>query len=234
MRNLRRIFSTLLIALVCLVTGELSAQIIKGEAIVGMNLSQVDGDEVYGFKKIGANIGAGVLIPFDRKGRWDVSLEVLFAQKGSNQGPQYDDVDSLGNKLTGEYKLNLNYAEVPVLVMYTDKDFISAGAGFSWGRLVGVKEWEHGQQVESTTSNSGTYARNDFSILADVRIRVWQGLKFNLRYEYSLLKIRTRQFEDLAGETWTRDQFNNVISFRLIYVFNEKRSQEYYRNARAQ
>jgi hypothetical protein len=88
--------------------------------------------------------------------------------------------------------------------------------------------------VESTTSNSGTYARNDFSILADVRIRVWQGLKFNLRYEYSLLKIRTRQFEDLAGETWTRDQFNNVISFRLIYVFNEKRSQEYYRNARAQ
>ena len=222
----------LLIAMTC--TTVLSAQIIKGEAIVGMNLTQVDGDEVYGFRKVGANVGAGVMIPFDRKGRWDISLEALFSQKGAYQSPQYNDVDSLGNPLTGEYKLNLNYVEVPVLVMFTDKDFISAGAGFSWGRLVGVQEWEHGQLVESTTIENGTYNQNDFSILADVRIRIWQALKFNLRYQYSMVKIRTREFSDLAGNTWTRDQFNNVISFRLIYVFNEKRSREYYQDARAQ
>jgi len=212
---------------------ELTAQIIKGEAIFGMNLSQVDGDEVYGFKKVGLNFGAGVLIPFDKKGRWDVSIEALFNQKGANQGIQYyDTVD--GQPQTGEYNLNLNYVEVPVLVMYTDKDFISAGAGFSWGRLVSVKEWEHGNLVESTTATSGTYAVNDFGILADFRIRIWEGLKFNLRYQYSLIKIRTREFDNRAGDTWTRDQYNNVISLRLIYVFNEKKSQQYYQNARAQ
>ena len=213
---------------------QVSAQIIKGEAIVGMNLSQVDGDEVYGFKKIGLNIGAGVMIPFDKKGKWDVSIEAIYSQKGANQNPQYDDVDSTGRVLTGEYEIHLNYVEVPVLVMFTDKDFISAGAGFSWGRLVGAKEWEHGVLIDSTTASSGTYSKNDFCILADFRIRIYKGLKFNLRYAYSLVKIRTREFKnEYTGERWTRNQYNNVISFRLIYVFNEKKSQAYYENVRS-
>ena len=201
---------------------EAKAQIIKGEAILGMNLSQVDGDEVYGFHKVGANVGAGVLVPFGKKGRWDASFEALFSQKGAYQRPQYDD------SLTYEYELHLNYAQIPVLVMFTDKEFISFGAGFSWGRLVGVKEWEHGQLVDSTTLNSGTYNKNDYCILADIRIRVYKSLKFNLRYQYSLASIRTREYSDLSGRTWTREQFNNVISLRLIYVFGEKKSQAFY------
>jgi hypothetical protein len=198
------------------------AQIIKGEAILGMNLTQVDGDEVYGFHKIGANVGAGVLIPFGKRGRWDASFEALFSQDGSFQPPQYDD------SLSYEYELHLNYAQIPILVMFTDKEFISIGAGFSWGRLVGVKEWEHGQLVESTTLNSETYHKNDYCFLADIRIRIYKSLKFNLRYQYSLSKIRTREYSDLSGLTWTRDQFNNVISFRLIYVFGEKKSRAFY------
>jgi len=224
---------TYLIILIILFSGfQLKAQIIKGEAIVGLNLTQVDGDEVFGFHKFGANLGAGVMIPFGKKGKWDVSIETLFTQKGSSQKPRYNDSLSNGEVITGEYKLRLNYVEVPVLVMFTDKELISVGAGFSWGRLVGAKEWEHGQRIDSTTWNSGTYKPNDFSILGDIRIRLWQALKLNLRYQYSLVKIRTREFEDLAGNTWTRHQFNNVITMRLIYVFNEKRSRENFQDAK--
>jgi len=205
---------------------ELNAQIIKGEAIVGMNLTQVDGDEVFGFKKLGANLGAGVMIPFGKRGRWDVSFETLYTQKGSKQRAQYSDSLNNGTVITGEYKLNLNYVEIPVMVMYTDKEFISAGAGLSWARLVGVKEYEHGNLVETTTLNNDVYNKNDFSILADFRVRIYKSLKFNLRYQYSLFKIRTREFEDLAGNTWTRDQYNNVITFRLIWVFNEVQSRK--------
>lgn len=211
------------------ITGKVDAQIIKGEAIVGMNLSQVDGDEVFGFKKVGANLGAGVMVPFGKRGRWDLSFETLFTQKGSKQGQQY--YDSL---ITGEYKLNLNYVEIPVMVMFTDKEFISFGMGLAWARLVGVTEYEHGQLVETTTLNSGTYDKNDFSILADFRIRLYKSLKFNLRYQYSLLSIRTREFSDLAGNTWTRDQYNNVITFRLIWVFNEEQSRKNFVNTPGQ
>lgn len=212
-----KIIFILLTFSICLLAGRIQSQVIKGEAILGMNLSQVDGDEVFGFKKVGLHVGAGVLVPIAKN--WDISLEALYNQKGANENAQYN--DSIYN---GAYRVNLNYAEVPVLVMYTDKGFISAGAGFSWGRLVGVKEWEHGDLVETTTVNNGPYNKNDFCILGDLRIRIYKQLKFNLRYQYSLVKIRTREFENLAGEKWTRDQFNNVISFRLIWVFNEEQS----------
>lgn len=220
-------------------SGVVSAQIIKGEAIMGMNLSQVDGDEVFGFKKVGANVGAGVMIPFGKRGRWDASFEALYTQKGSNQKQQYYDstlIVCTGDStiVTGQYKLNLNYVEIPVMVMFTDKEFISFGAGFSWSRLVGVKEYEHGELVETTTLNSGVYNKNDFSILADFRIRVYKSLKFNVRYQYSLAKIRTRDFLDLNCNTKTRDQYNNVITFRLIWVFNEAQSRKNFANIPSQ
>jgi hypothetical protein len=228
--SLRKLIYSLAFFIVLIFSStNIHAQIIKGEAILGLNLTQVDGDEVYGFKKFGANVGAGVLIPFTKNGKWEISLEALFSQKGSYQKPQFSD-----SLITGEYNLRLNYAEVPLMVLFTDKEIVSFGAGFAWGRLVGVEEWEHGQKVDSTTLDSGTYSDNDFSILGDLRFRLWQGLKLNLRYQYSLVKIRTREFEDLAGNTWTRDQYNNVITLRLIWVFNDKKAREYYRNAQVE
>ncbi len=221
----------ILLFLLATLSYNLKGQIIKGEALLGMNLTQVDGDEVFGFRKVGANVGGGILIPFGERGRWDASFELLYTQKGSWQKAQYNDSLNNGTIITGEYKLNLHYMEVPVLVMYTDKEFVSLGAGLSWGRLVGVKEWEHGRLVETTTINSGTYSKNDFSALADFRIRIYKSLKFNLRYQYSFVKIRTREFEDLAGDTWTRKQYNNVITFRLIWVFNEEQSRKNFQNA---
>lgn len=197
------------------------SQIIKGEAIVGLNLTQVEGDEVVGFKKPGLQIGAGALIPIGKK--FDITLEVLYNQKGAREGKQYQDTIN-GEVLTGEYKLNLNYVEIPVLFQFTDKEFITVGAGLSWGRLVGVKEWEHGNRVETTSVENGPYSKNDFSYLVDVRIKILGPLKFGVRYQNSIAKIRTREFEDFAGNTWTRDQFNKVLTFKLVYIFGEQQS----------
>ncbi len=219
--NMRK--TILLIFLITVgISSNLHSQIIKGEAMLGLNMTQVEGDEVHGFRKPGVNIGVGALVPF--KNNWDVSMEVNFSQKGSRQKKQYTDSLSSGEVITGEYKLRLNYVEVPVMIHYTDKDFITIGAGFSWGRLVGVEEWEHGKRVETTTLSSGTYDKNDFCYLIDLRIRIKGPLKFGFRYQNSMVKIRTREFSDLTGSTWTRDQFNKVLTFRLIYMFNEEQS----------
>lgn len=215
----------LFLAIILIISGisnQLLGQIIKGEALLGLNLTQVEGDEVHGFRKAGLNIGAGVLIPF--KKNWDVSMEITYNQKGARQKAQYNDTDSMGNIITGEYKLRLNYVEIPLLVYYTDKEFITIGAGFAWGRLVGIQEWEHGNRVESTTINSDTYDRNDFSYIIDARIKIKGPLKFGVRYQNSMVKIRTREFTDLSGNSWTRDQFNKILTFRLIYIFNEDQS----------
>jgi hypothetical protein len=213
MTKLLKIFLVAFFLLV--VTLNVDAQFIKGALIFGTNISQIDGDEVYGFKKIGFNIGASAIVPFSNK--WAISIENIYSQKGAYQKPQYAD------SISGEYRIKLNYVEVPVLVHYTDKNIFTVGAGLSWGRLVKVDEWEHGNKT-NTSLSSGTYSQNDINILADLRFRIWKKLKFNIRYAYSIPKIRTREHSDLSGDTWIRKQYNNLVSFRLIYVFNERQS----------
>ncbi len=218
-------FSRYIIIIIVLITSQnIFAQRIKGVVIGGMNISQVDGDEIYGFNKIGLNMGLGAIMPFGKN--FSMSIETLYSQKGANQNDQYKTEDSLGNILTGAYKLQLNYLEVPILVHYTDHDRITIGGGFSYSGLVSLKEYEHNKRVETTTLTSGVYSNSDINVVADLRFRLYKRLKLNLRYSYSIFKIRTREFSDLLGNTWERDQFNNVFSLRLYYIFNEKQKVE--------
>ena len=77
---------TLLLALLLATPALLHSQIIKGELILGGNITQVDGDECYRFRKVGLHAGAGALIPLTS---WmDVGLEVLFSQKAPTKATQ--------------------------------------------------------------------------------------------------------------------------------------------------
>lgn len=196
------------------------AQVFKGMLIGGLNMSQVEGDEVYGFNRFGGNFGAGVYVPVDKQ--WGVSMETLFTMKGAFQGDQYLAEDSLGNRITGAYDLRLNYVEIPLLIHFTDRERITVGAGFSFSRLVGVTEKEHGKLVETTTVKDGPYSTSDYSALADIRVRIYESVLLNVRYGLTLGSIRTRDFYNINGEyLHTRNQSNSTISLRLIWMFND-------------
>lgn len=238
---------------------------------MGGNACQVDGDECYGFKKLGVHAGAGALVPLTS---WmDVGLEVLFNQKGAYKR----DSITYNSTFPHAYNLKLNYVEVPLMLYFTDKDVVSLGVGVSFGRVVGINElvdkkpsdyegvtiglgdghlhWkENGEnlpdisqvddindlasivhsagfpdtiRISSVVANSNTYRRNDFNICADLRFRLWEGIHAELRYQYSLRPIRTRMYyEDvnhvLANQI--RLQYNNSITLRVVYIFNEHRS----------
>jgi len=199
--------------MIILMSGSLSAQKFKGAVMGGMNISQVDGDEVYGYHRFGGHMAAAAILPINN---WDVTLEVAFNQKGAYQKPQYS-----ADSLTGEYDLRLNYIEIPLTFHYTDKDFISAGAGLSYGILVNAEEIEHGG-LQPPYSDQVPFNSYDLNILADAQIRIWKRLKFNVRFAYSIIPIREREFEDLGGNTWSRKQYNHLWTFRLVYVFNEE------------
>lgn len=204
-----------------------NAQVIKGAIIGGVNLSQVDGDQVYGFHKFGLNAGASAIIPL--KNRFDIAIETIFSQKGSYQKPQYDYSPSVpSHDSTGEYELKLTYIEVPVLFQYQDKGGFIVGAGFSWGRLVNVREKEFSTSANSVvwdnvTLNDGTYKKSDWDILGDIRLKIYKGLQFDFRYSYSFIKIRDRYFYYFKK---LRHQYNNFLSFRLIWIINSKTEEE--------
>ena len=212
----------LLLMLLFALCPALMAQRFKGAVMGGMNISQVDGDEVYGYHRVGGHIGLAAILPIKK---WDVTLETVFNQKGSFQKAYYSTYDSATNyTYTGAYDLRLNYVEVPVLAHYTDKERYTVGLGFSYGRLVNFSEIEHGGNVPPY-SDTVKFSKNDYNILADLQIRVWKQLKFGIRFSYSIVPIRERTYYDVIyhlKEPWNRKQYNNMLTFRLVYVFNEK------------
>ena len=255
----------------------LHAQIIKGELFLGGNVSQVDGDECYRYRKLGVHAGAGALVPITPY--LDAGLEVLFGQKGAYKR------DSLNYHLgyfSGRYNLTLNYVEVPVMLYLNDKGRFAFGLGVSYGRLVGINEkidgvpstigigdgqlhWKEGIEgmpdishvkdirelstiiynagypttiqekdlIPQLVDNSVNYRPHDFNICVDVKARLWEGIHAELRYQYSLAPIRTRLFhnklnpneliDDIRVEPLQR-QYNNSYTFRIVYLFNERRS----------
>lgn len=214
---LKSLFFTLVL-MIAWATGA-NAQRIMGAVAAGVNATQVDGDEVYGYHKFGLNLGAAAIVPV--VGNWSVSLETVYNEKGSHQRARVND------SLDGSYDLKLNYVEVPVIVQYTDKDFISFGLGGSWGRLVKLSEAKNGYPVNTTTLNSGIYKSNDIDLLVDIKMRIIDRLRFNVRYAYSLSPIATREVIDSkTGRPNIRDQYNGMFTFRLFYVFNEKISEQ--------
>jgi len=195
------------------------SQLFKGEIIGGINRSQVDGDFQYRFKKTGLEGGVGVVAPIYKN--WSLSLETLYSQKGSKQKRMYDD------SLDGSYKLKLNYVSVPFMIQYTDRDVVSAGVGVSYNRLVFAEEYKDGYKVDSVSILSNVFDRDDWQAFGDVRVRLYNNLILNARYSYSLDKFATRMMINPEnGRPEERDFYNNLWTFRLIYMINEKRTEK--------
>jgi hypothetical protein len=201
------------------------AQRIMGALIGGFNATNVQGDDVFGFRKFGLNAGVAAIVPIGDK--WSVTLETIYTQKGSNHNEGGRGMDYQERHDYNQYKLALNYVEIPLLFHYIDKEWLRVGAGFSYARLVEVKEWEDNVRIATTTLNDGPYSTNDYSGLIDLQLPIYKQLRFNFRYTFSLASIRTRVYQNVgADEEKIRDQYNQVLSFRLMWVFNEKSSRQ--------
>lgn len=195
----------------------------------GVTFSQIEGDELKGFKQIGYTGGVGALVSLSENNRWGMSLEALFSQRGAR---------STSDTRYYLYYFNVrsNYIEIPLLLHWQDRHGgMLFGAGVSYGRLVRQPHGEIGFSptffVPDTTDK--TFLPNDFMVVADARFTIWRGLQLNIRWQYSLIAVKRdwtfRYFDgyesDSEGnqvERWatkTNDCYNNSIALRLIWQF---------------
>ena len=205
-----------------------NAQVFKGQLIGGVNLSQVDGDQQIGYRKVGAHAGVGVMFPFNfKKGEqtkpWSLSMEILLNQKGARKKNYYyqdTSTDFANGKF--EYFLELNYVSVPFILHYTDKDKWTFGVGFAYNRAFSISEREY--DIQQSYDSVKRLNPSDFTVMVDLRARIWQQLKFGFRFEYSMFSLRTRSFPaTIYKRPETRKQYNNSLTFYLVYMLNEKR-----------
>jgi len=227
---------------VCLIMAcnSLSAQQFIGFVSAGANFAQIEGDDVHGFTKIGANVGPGVMLPLNRKQTWSLSVELLYVQKGSykhcspgyfdttNYAPSmFEDVDrTVPFNPRVKCNMSLDYVQVPVMVHYEDMlTGCTFGLGFSWSRLVRAKEVFNGF-TRTTNVRSHTFNTSDWSVLADADIRLYKNLSLGIRYEYSMTPIRKMNFVYMRNDGSTTAEvhklYNHLLSLRLTYYFNKK------------
>ncbi len=188
-----------------------------GGLIIGANFAQVDGDYFAGYRKAGINVGAIAYAHIAK--HVALSMEILYSQKGSRSNlPQA----SPGNPSIQilKYGINANYAEIPVMINYFDRRKSHFGVGVSYGRLVNSSEsiTIDTNNVISTVDFKGKYPfRQDaFDLLAGAELHLWKGLFLNVRFQYSLMPMRT----ELPPPEYARaNQYNNVWAVRLMYLF---------------
>ena len=172
--------------------------------IAGFNASQVDGDQVAGFNKFGANVGVGSYIMFIPK--FSMSIELLYSQKGSKQ-------DLRGAPKNQEKAIILDYVEVPFMFNFHDKQKAIFSGGFSFARSVRYKEYEEGTEI--TDDLADNYNKFDYSGILAVTFLIKKRYGINLRWSYSMRKLGEFPDSNLSN----LGRYNNTLSLRAMYVF---------------
>lgn len=205
----------LIIALLALPLS-IQAQRIHAYVTSGVTMSQIEGDELKGFKKVGFNGGVGALTAISHNGRWGLSLEAMYAQRGAYNG-------------TGDpysIKLTLDYIEIPLLVHFQDPyGGMLFGVGLDYGRLVqqphNIMQYNPKYFMPDTVDFS--FLSDDLSVVADARFTIWRGLQLDIRWQHSLLAVKRQwnfsEYRQGRWYHWDNNCYNHSLTFRLIYQF---------------
>lgn len=206
-------------------------QIIHAYPAIGFSASQIEGDELKGFKKMGVTAGVGAMVDLGRDDMWKMSVEAKFSQRGAsnNTGDPYS-----------IYDFTLNYVDIPAMLHFKDPyGGMVIGLGLSYGRLVrqphGLLKYDPNSFAPDTSDF--TFLHNDLAFVGDIRFDVWKGLKLNIRYQYSILPVKrnwafTKHITSLETETWTNDCYNSSVEVRLLYVFGDEGNKSKYRKSK--
>ncbi|MCB0579001.1 MAG: PorT family protein [Phaeodactylibacter sp.] len=203
-----------LIAILFLLAGELQAQNAGPERrfeagiVAGMNLSQVDGDDLTGFNKIGVNVGGRVDAILTQ--RWRLSLEMLYAQQGASR-------HKLDNPASVFDKIRLNLVEAPVMVHFQDWK-IQASAGVSYARVINA------EIIDFTGEDAtGSYPLKDnlYSIILGGTFFFQENLGINIqwsRWINNLLISDGNEPSPLPSQQSGRF-IGRTVTIRGIYMF---------------
>ncbi len=163
----------------------------------GISTSQVTGDNIGGFNKVGG--WGGAFTDYRFTPRSTLQFELSFIQKGSRQAPTV--------KNNGVFILyNHNMLEIPVLYRWYGIKNMSIELGLQAGIL--LSSIEKGTNIIEVR-NSSAYPKAEFSGAAGLSYYFWKGkIEVNARYANSILTMRKQDW-------W----INHVFAFSVRYWF---------------
>lgn|SRR5690606_2065601 len=185
-------------------------QSFKAAVLAGINSSQVSGDELSGFNKVGLFIGGSAILPVREKSL--VEMELLFIQKGSKTPTPKN------GAANNFYKMSLNYLEVPLIYTFRPVKYVSVHAGPTFGVLVGSKEEDNAGELTGQIP----FQKTELGIDGGLSVYFSEHLSLTMRLSTSLLPIRKTGANTPLFES---GQYNSGLAFFLQYTFGSKKSE---------
>ncbi len=187
-----------LVVLSCISLSNTWAQRFKGGVLIGMNASQIDGDNWGGYYKTGLVLGAFVNTSFDEK--WGGQLEIKYSSKGSANGFNHFEPQ----------KIRLRYVDIPVLARYnaTEKLKLEAGVGFNY---LFSDSYYNGEWMDDANDDLHPI---ESALNLGINYTYFSRFDFNLRFSYSLFPVRGNSSTSSFGEGAF---YNNVLTFGVYF-----------------
>ena len=169
-------------------------------AVIGLNTSQVSGDGLGGFNKVGLSIGGFINRKFNSL---QAQMELKYVQKGSRELINEDTYND-------GYKFQLNYIEVPLLIKKRIQKNTMGEIGFSFGQLLNWHESYNG-----IDENRIDVKKIEYSILIGLEYKITEKIYANTRISNSISPIRPH----VSNQTykWNKGQYNTSIAFSIYY-----------------
>ncbi len=184
------------------VAGVLSAQNFKAGAIGGISTSQVSGDQLGGFNKVGVKLGSFVNHPINSATRGELAM--YYIDKGSND-------------LNSNFRIDLSYIETSWSIQKTSKGFIYEG-GLLFSILVDGKTYDIYAYEDIT---KGDFNKIDIGAKLAVGIKLKPKLLMFWEITNSLPFTPFQDHPGGASYGLNKGKYNSILSFSLRYLYSK-------------
>ena len=186
------------------------AQNFRGGVRAGMSMTQISGDDLSGFHKLGAYAGGFVNWRFIQNDRWAIQPEINFVMKGSST---YLKADKNGN-IGAKYVLTMYYVEVPFLAKCRIVKGLEAELGPTFGVLLGATEKDaNGKMVGRMP-----FRWFEFCAMGGVSYLFKEHFGINFRYVQTLVPVRVCD-ERHSNYRCNKKQFSSELALSVFYQF---------------
>lgn len=190
------------------------AQRFGASAVLGVNASQIAGDQLAGFDKVGIHGGLKGSAILSEKAH--LNVEFVYSVRGSRP-------DIFNSGVDPDIKVTLKYLDLPVYITFSDwldeeEGYYKAFAlgGFSFGRLIEASTFDHINTGDADLDTlKDEFSENDVSWLLGFGFRLSPHFAISARYTRSinlLLNATKKELNTFSLRTY-------FLTFRGEYIF---------------
>jgi len=190
-----------------ILTYNTNAQSFGGGIIAGASTSQVAGDLLGGFNKIGILVGAYTSLKV--KEILNFQFEISYITKGSRNPNMYESNHPNYEKI----EITLSYIEMPLTINLQQKE--NLGVEFGIIPAFNISATLNSADAKNISVPNPQYKKYDLGVCAGINYHITDNIILNTRISNSIIPIRPHTSGATNG--WNRGQYNTVLSFAIHY-----------------